>query len=194
MILTIILSIIFSFLLCFIVAIFTLAIMDFTDIISANKQYKIQKLVEPFVLSEYFERTEKAFIDTLQKRNHIDRTIVLWYGLDGLRMNEDGTFEWISREKPKTANQNTFYQMCQSTPILFDGLQNTQASQEQIFALKMQLDIANFNTAMQQQMQRINSALQSYMVPMHGYIGYSPYLQSVALSSSLSQCCCNLYK
>lgn len=46
MILTIILSIIFSFLLCFIVAIFTLAIMDFTDIISANKQYKIQKLVE----------------------------------------------------------------------------------------------------------------------------------------------------
>lgn len=152
MILTIILSIIFSFLLCFIVAIFTLAIMDFTDIISANKQYKIQKLVEPFVLSEYFERTEKAFIDTLQTQTPIDCTIVLWFGLDGLRMNEDGTFEWISRVQPKHSYQNISYQMCQSAPILFDGLQNTQATQEQIFALKMQLDITNFNIALQNQM------------------------------------------
>lgn len=162
------------------------AILGAKTALSIKQQKNIEdksRLIEPFVLSKYFEHTEKAFIDTLQNRNPVDRTIVLWFGLDGLQMNEEGTFEWISRANPKSANQNISHQMCQSAPILFDGLQNTQATQEQILALKMQ-----------QQMQGINSTLQSYMVPMPGYIGYSPYLQSAALSSPLSQCWCNLYK
>lgn len=132
-----------------------LIITDMKTALSIKQQENIEnhsKLVEPFVLSEYFERIEKAFIDILQTQTPIDCTIVLWFGLDGLRMNEDGTFEWISRVQPKHSYQNTFYQMCQSAPILFDGLQNTQATQEQIFALKMQLDMTNFNIALQNQM------------------------------------------
>lgn len=172
--------IMFTYLLCSIaVAIFILTVMDYIDFIFAHKQDKIPKLVEPFVLSEYFEHIEKAFIDTLQNQKHVDHIIVLWFGLDGLRMNEDGAFEWISREKPKPDYQNISYQMCQSAPILFDGLQNTQATQEQIFALKMQLDMANFNIALQNQMQGINSAIQSQ--------------QSVFALQPI-QCCCNLYK
>lgn len=110
-------------------------------------------------------------------------------------MNEDGTFEWISRVQPKHSYQNISYQMCQSAPILFDGLQNTQATQEQIFALKMQLDMENFNITLQNQMQGINSALNSYM----SFPVCSPYMQfqqyfPSALAQQLTQYCCNLYK
>lgn len=79
------------------------------------------------------------------------------------------------------------YQMCQSiTPLQqFDMAHSTQATQEQIFALKMQLDMANFNMALQRQMQ-------SYVVPMPTY--YSPYMQPsylTAFPSPLTQRCCN---
>lgn len=152
---------------------------------------------EPFVVSEYYSHMEKAAIDILEKQEPIDKTIILWWGLDGLKLNEDGTLEWISRKKPKPVNQDISYQMCQSIVPLskFDMSQSTQATQEQIFALKMQLDMANFNILLQQQMQGINSALQSYVVPMPGYMGYPPYMQASylqsPLASPLTQCCCN---
>lgn len=153
--------------------------------------------IAPFGVPACFDRMEQATLDILEKQEPIDQTIILWWGLDGLRLNEDRTLEWISRKKQKPVNQDISYQMCQSIALFpqFDMLQSTQATREQLFELKMQSDMANFNIAMQQQMQGINSALQSYVVPMPGYMGYLPYMQppymQSAFASPLTQCCCD---
>lgn len=155
--------------------------------------------IEPFSLPAYFDRMEQASLDILEKQEPIDQTIILWWGLDGLRLNEDGTIEWISRKRQKPVNQDTSYQMCQSiAPFpIFDMSQSTQATQEQILSLKLQKDMESFNVALQHQMQGLDSALQSHVVPMQRYIGYLPYMQPTylqsVLASPLTQCCCNLY-
>lgn len=88
--------------------------------------------VEQFVVSEYYDRMEKAALDILEQREPMGQTIILWWGLDGLRLNEDGELEWISRKTPKPVNQNVSYHPCQSIPAynpnLFAQMQNTRAS------------------------------------------------------------------
>lgn len=64
-------------------------------------------IIEPFSVAEYFKRKEKLNIELLEEQKAAKHTIVLWWGLDGLRMNEDGSTEWI---KKKSVNQNVFYQ------------------------------------------------------------------------------------
>lgn len=64
-----------------------------------------QNNVKPFCVSEYYSRTEKIALDILERRKPADKTITLWWGLDGLRLNEDGTTEWISRKKPDPIKQ-----------------------------------------------------------------------------------------
>lgn len=64
-----------------------------------------------FSVSEYFDRIEKAGIEIQENMKPVDHTIVLWWGLDGLRLNEDGTMKWVSR---KQTAENEFYQPCQS--------------------------------------------------------------------------------
>ena len=66
---------------------------------------------EPFVVSEYYDRMEKAALDILENQEPVDQTIILWWGLDGLRLNEDGELEWISRKTPKPVNQNVSYHL-----------------------------------------------------------------------------------
>lgn len=62
---------------------------------------------KPFVVSEYLARIEKASLDILESREPTDKIIILWWGLDGLRLNEDGSLEWVSRKRPEKA---VFYQ------------------------------------------------------------------------------------
>lgn len=87
---------------------------------------------EPFIVSEYHDRMEKATLDILEHQKPVDQTMILWWGLDGLRLNEDGELEWVSRKKPKPVQENVFYQPCQSIPAynpnLFAQMQNTRAS------------------------------------------------------------------
>lgn len=49
-----------------------------------------------FSVSDYMDRMEKAGIEIMQERQQSSRyQIVLWAGLDGLRLNDDGTTTWI---------------------------------------------------------------------------------------------------
>lgn len=73
-----------------------------------------------FSVSEYFDRIEKASIEILEEIKPVDHTIVLWWGLDGLRLNEDGTLEWTSRKRQTTGNE--FYQPCPSIQPVQSGL------------------------------------------------------------------------
>ena len=69
---------------------------------------------EPFVISEYYTRTEQAALDILERQEPVDQTIILWWGMDGLCLNENGKLEWVSRRKQNNVPVNTVYQLCQS--------------------------------------------------------------------------------
>lgn len=59
-----------------------------------------QQYVEPFSPSQYMDRIEKENIKILQDREKQEPyTIILWLNLQGLRLNDDGSFEWIERVK-----------------------------------------------------------------------------------------------
>lgn len=64
-----------------------------------------------FCVSAYLDRIEKAWIEILQESEKEPKTeFVLWLGLDGLRINDDGTSEWISRRDPKQLDTGVFSQ------------------------------------------------------------------------------------
>lgn len=54
----------------------------------------------PFETPSYLDRMEKAHLNLLRERQPVDWTITLWLGLDGLRIDPDGTSEWIKRSRP----------------------------------------------------------------------------------------------
>lgn len=165
-----------------------------------NRKNDTPKLeIEPFSIPAYFDRMEQAALEILEKQEPIDRTIILWWGLDGLRLNEDGTSEWISRKKPEPVNQNISYQMCQSVPPIQTGLQQTrwadqtQSTRAQIEELMMR-NVALQNQATQYaQCAAMMSILSPPIMPVYPY--YSPYMQppylQSAVASPLTQCCCN---
>lgn len=66
---------------------------------------------EPFVISEYYTRTEQAALDILERQEPVDQTIILWWGMDGLCLNENGKLEWVSRRKQNNVPVNTVYQL-----------------------------------------------------------------------------------
>lgn len=62
---------------------------------------------KPFSVTEYLDSMEKLHIDLHRQREAEKREpVVLWWGMDGMRINEDGTTEWISKrpeEEPEPA-------------------------------------------------------------------------------------------
>lgn len=50
-------------------------------------------------VSQYLADMEKALLELLEERPPKDRAITLWWGLDGLRLNENGSIETVSRRK-----------------------------------------------------------------------------------------------
>lgn len=57
-----------------------------------------------FSVPKYLDRIEKASDEILEQRENSEKYVcILWWGLDGLRMNEDGSLEWVSKRK-KTAD------------------------------------------------------------------------------------------
>lgn len=157
--------------------------------------------LEPFVISEYYARTEQAALDILETQEPVDQTIILWWGLDGLRLNEDGTMEWVSRRKPKPVRGNVFYQPCQSMQnanmYCFDQSQSIRATQMEQMSQQINQPIAQMPAQIDQQINSLraqNSGLERQMIqnlcaaavisllPMPGYMGYRPQYQ-------LTQCC-----
>lgn len=159
--------------------------------------------LEPFVISEYYARTEQAALDILENQEPVDQTIVLWWGLDGLRLNEDGTLEWVSRRKPKPepVRGNVFYQPCQSMQnanmYCFDQSQSIRETQMEQMSQQINQPIAQMTAQIDQQINSLraqNSGLERQMIqnlcaaavmsllPMPGYMGYRPQYQ-------LTQCC-----
>lgn len=107
--------------------------MMVTEIREKCKKRKEQarNLQEKFYsISEYYERMEKVNLEILEAHPPVDRTIILWCGLNGLRLNEDGTAEWISRKKQNPAQNPLLHymNMCQSPQAAISELQRQMAA------------------------------------------------------------------
>ena len=158
-----------------------------------QRELEYKRAITPkFNVSEYMERTEKAFLEILETKHPINQSITLWWGLNGLRLNEDGTTEWVSRKKPKplpdvwSMSQTTTPIMCK---IIGDPIRTDmqQAPQDEIAALKKQLNVMELNEAMQHHMSIISTSLQSNVTP------YPSYLECghMYFERQIEQCCCN---
>ena len=155
-----------------------------------RKEENPGKAYKPFIVSEYYARIEKAALDILGDQKPADQTITLWLGLDGLRMNKDGSSEWISRKKPGPVNQGVFCQPMQSLAQAAYPTYSTdnmcQNTLDTIGRLQAQLSVCNVNTQIQAQLQCCQVRYPGYY-PSYFYGGtYPTYL------SQMQNCCCNM--
>lgn len=158
------------------------AIVLISVVIKNKKEKKIEQkqftYISNFSVSEYFGRIEQENIQILMEReSRPPYQIVLWAGLDGLRLNNDGTSEWIRKdmEKPKPKN-DVFCSLPQLPYPTQYGIENTiPYLQSKIANLQMQ------NMLFLQNQYIINTikplSIQCNTIPSY--------------YSNLTQCCCN---
>lgn len=82
-----------------------------SSITSINKLFELDSnnheckydYIPPFIVSDYLSRIDQEHVKILEEREKEPTYIItLWLGLDGLRMNESGALEWVSRAKKKS--------------------------------------------------------------------------------------------
>lgn len=124
--------------------------------------------INSFSVAEYLGRIEQAQLEILEEQKPADQTVILWWGLDGLTLDENGALKWISRKKPEPVRENVFYQPCQSVlyadnyPVSSFGLcQNTQAT---INALQAQNAALQIQMVQQTQKQQIMQSMMMQQV------------------------------
>lgn len=160
-----------------------MAVLYILDLIKrkriAEENEQIRRLMvktEPFSVSKYYERMEKASVEIMNEREKEPVYIItLWAGLDGLRMNDDGTTEWIRREEDKPKPVSVSYSPCQSiaqsvTPLSYAGCQNVASQIDQMQALQLQLNALNFQAQIAQSFRP-----PSYFPPAYYFPPYNPY-------------------
>ena len=98
-------------------------------------------ICEPFSVGNYLERIDRELVDLLSTHGSEKTPEILWWGLDGLRLKEDGTTEWISRKKPKPDRMS----FPQPAPSEFAGLpsqwfsfQTAQCTRDTLDRLRME--------------------------------------------------------
>lgn len=122
--------------------------------IAANKS------VRPFSVTEYLDRMER---ESLKLKNHREQyLIVLWWGFDGLRLNEDGTTEWISR-KPTPPPQIDYFM--RNTIATQNGLQNAICNAGNIEQMQMQLQAAQLQAIQTAQIQNMINCIRPAPYP-----------------------------
>lgn len=138
--------------------------------------FEVQR-TKPFSATEYLDRIERESLKLAERREQY--AIVLWWGYDGLRLNEDGTAEWISRRKetddifawtPEGGGGGCGYGVC-STARRLDGT---------IVSLEAQNTICNIDSVIQAhklalQAQEIQALQSAQMQNMINCIRPSPY-------------------
>lgn len=130
-----------------------LVICDLFPFIWSKNERKFEngkiELAKPYSASEYFARIEQTALDILDEQKPIDRTIILWCGMDGIRLNEDGTLEWISRKKPSPVAQGIFCQSFQpiTGSLLGWQIQSTRSQIDALIAQSTDLQIQSCERA-----------------------------------------------
>lgn len=131
---------------------------------------------KPFVVSEYWKEMDRHLVDILQKQKPVDQIIILWWGLDGLTLDENGELKWISRKKPEPVNQDVFYHPCQGYNQIVNRENMLQSQQAVLNSMQYQNIYWQIQTAHQVQMENFISQIQACCAqpPRPGYLNL-PY-------------------
>lgn len=119
------------------------------------KPYQYQRSIiepSPYKVSDYYDHIEKAQVEILNNQKPIDNVIILWFGLDGLRINKDGTSKWIKRNEPKEATSS----MCS----YFSPQQSIIRSPNELLALAGMLSCTSMSPASAYMSFRYNPQMQ----------------------------------
>lgn len=120
-------------------------------------------LHKKFSVRDYLDHMENAALEIAEEKEPVDRTIILWWGLDGLRLDEDGTLKWISRKKAKSA-QDTFCQTIGPTVFYannspyFSIYQQCESLRDQIIRQQIQCDRSQMDALRVQFAQQMQNA------------------------------------
>jgi len=165
----------------FIKKIFSAVCNALSALIPYEKEDTVANAV-PFVLSEYFDRMEKTNLEILEQRVQVKQVIILWWGLDGLQLSENGTLKWISRKKQPIVSN--VYQPWQTG--------NLMAQLDACQPMETRIDILRLQAAQAMQNATAVSMLQCYASP------YSPYVYGGNIelgrrfyAPQLTNSCCN---
>lgn len=108
--------------------------------------------------------------------------LILWlrYDIEGLRLNDDGSFEWIRKNQKSDQLDYSYYNTMRSQTGLQNAICNTDSLiQSQIHSLQM----AQLQAAQTAQMQNIINSIQPLPYPMYPtYSAVSPYMNNTALT------------
>lgn len=153
---------------------------------------------KPFSVTEYLDRMERESLKLAYQSE--EYLIVLWWGFDGLRLNEDGTAEWISRRNepkpifawtPDGGGGGCGFEY--STARLLDG---------SVFTYETQCAIEDIDDAMQAQAQALQALqLQTLQTIQYGNVinsirpAYQTYPMQYCIGQytptyGLTQTCC----
>lgn len=137
--------------------------------------------------SEYLSRIEQASVEIMSQTEPVDKIIVLWWGLDGLRLNEDGSLEWVGRKKEpaqEPVNQNVFCQSPQSmVPVnhqLDRRINMCHGLRSEVDAMRMQIDAIRAQNEARRQYAQASAHMQ-----------LPPNYQPAYFYSGLTGCCCD---
>lgn len=123
-----------------------------------DKNKDIPRFTSDFSVSEYLGRTEKTNTEiALEQEKQPKYQLVLWLVVDGLRLNEDGTTEWIQREEEKPKSMSASYQPPQQR-LDFSMMQSTRSTMQ---ALLYNSGCQNTASQIDQQIQTLHSQIQS---------------------------------
>lgn len=129
-----------------------------------NQQFR--PYTSDFSVSEYMGRMEAETVKNMQEAQKRPKyQLVLWAGLDGLRLNDDGTAEWIRRKKnklePPLPAQNCINVTPPFVPLMHNLFQQNMCCQDNTATL-LALQI-------QQTQQMVNAYHPPYMQATYPY-------------------------
>lgn len=117
-------------------------------------------LEEPFSIADYYDRMMKVSEDLArQKAERKYEPTILWLLLDGLRINGDGTLEWVHKEKPKkdicippTPSKSVLY--ADNIPFYMAGVKNCSVED------RLRMQYAQLQSSLASQMAEIRNQVQ----------------------------------
>lgn len=142
--------------------------------------------VSSFSVADYLKRTEEAYLKILEEQEPFEYELVLWWGLDGLRLNKDGTTEWISRRKKTAPLSGPLPEYIRATPMpAFTPIYpNMCGMYNSNFAPQFNyLDMHNSMQAPQSAMDQFQAAIDAQQVQA------SQQVQNEYLMQILATCC-----
>lgn len=116
------------------------------------EEYRMKRLYlipHTYSVSDYYESMERYQLSLqAEKESREPYLLILWWGFDGLRLNEDGTTGWISR---RPASKQTDIKQQSLNPLITQISQSAcQSTSVQIASLQSQIQQC-MNTAAQMQ-------------------------------------------